>query len=114
MNDSLTSPAAQVIISLIPVVGICMGTAVAIIAIIFKHHEKKMMIAKGEYTKEKFDYKAFSLLFGLLLLGVGLVMTALFALLDRLTPALLGGLIPLAVGVAFLIFYKVFPGFREK
>lgn len=108
------TPAAQVIISLIPIIGIAMGSAVAIMAIIFNHKQKKLMISKGLSPKtEKFDYMSFSLLFGLLLCGIGLVLTVLFALLYRISPALLGGLVPFASGAAFLVFYKIFPGFNK-
>ncbi len=106
MDTSLT-PAAQVIIAIIPIVGIVFGATIVFFAILWRHHEIKQRIKNNSYTPVKFNWRAFTLLFGLCLIGVGLVLTAMFALLEGKTWAMLGGLIPLAIGIMLIIFYKL-------
>lgn len=113
MDTSLT-PAAQVIVSIIPIVGIAFGGILIFFAILWRHHEVKQRIAMGTYTPFKFNFRAFSLLTGLLLVGVGLVLTAMFALLEGMCWALLGGLIPFVLGVMFLLFFKLNPDFKQN
>lgn len=104
MTSSTLTPAAQVIISLIPLTGIIFTTVLIFFALLWHHHETKMLILKGLYTPKKFNLNAFSLLAGLCLIGTGLVLTVLFALLSGLTWALMSGLLPLATGIALTVF----------
>ena len=53
--------------------------------------------------------KLFSLLTGLLLTGIGLVLTLLFWVVQGFSYPLLGGLLPLIIGVSFLVFFKFCP-----
>ncbi len=108
MEQTITSPAAQVIISLIPIVGICIGGIVIFFALLWIHHETKQRIKAGEKAHVKFNYNAATLLCGLLLTGIGLMLTIFFALFDGITPALLGGLIPCTIGICLLLFYKLY------
>jgi len=102
-----TSQAAQVIISLIPIVGIVMGSVVAFFYLLWGHREKVRLIERGLYAPPKFDLEAFCLLAGLLLTCVGIVLTVMFAVLGALSYALLGGLIPLAAGAGLLVFFAL-------
>lgn len=102
-----TSPAAQVIISIIPIVGIVFAAMVIFFALLWKHTEIKMRISKNTYNPANFNWKMFSLLSGLCLVGVGIVLSAVFFLISGLTYQLLGGLIPLSLGVMLLIFNKL-------
>ncbi|MBR1912506.1 MAG: hypothetical protein IJ828_09155 [Treponema sp.] len=104
MTSTTLAPAAQVIVSLIPLTGIVLTTILIFFALLWHHHETKMLILKGLYTQKKFNMKAFSLLSGLCLIGTGLVLTVLFALLTGLSWALLSGLLPLAIGIALTLF----------
>ena len=108
------SHAAQVIMSLIPIVGIAFASLLIFFALLWKHHENKQRISKGTYVPTKFDLRAFSLMSGLCLVGVGLVLTVMFLILTGLSWPLIGGLIPLVVGLAMLIFYKMNPDFSDK
>ena len=112
--DTTLTPAAQVIVSIIPIVGIAFGGILIFFAILWHHHEVKQRIAMGTYTPFKFNFRAFSLLTGLLLVGVGLVLTAMFALLEGVCWALLGGLIPFILGVMLLLFFKLNPDFKQN
>ena len=106
--EQITSPAAQVIISLIPIVGICIGGIVIFFALLWIHHETKQRIKAGEKQPPRFNYKAAALLCGLLLTGIGFMLTVFFALFDGVSPALLGGLIPFTIGICLLLFFRLY------
>ena len=114
-NTIFTSETAQVIISIIPIVGIAIGGIVVFFYILWHHHEVKLRITIGNYKTRPFDLQTFSLLTGLLLTAIGFMLTLLFAIVEKgFSYVLLGGLIPLAIGVSLLIFYKVNPAFKVK
>ena len=106
--EQITSPAAQVIISLIPIIGICIGGIVIFFALLWIHHETKQRIKAGEKPQPRFNFKAATLLCGLLLTGIGFMLTVFFALFDGVSPALLGGLIPFTTGICLLLFYRLY------
>lgn len=106
--EQITSPAAQVIFALIPIVGITIGGIVIFFALLWIHHETKQRIKSGEKAQPKFNYRAATLLIGLLLTGIGAMLSIFFALLDGISPALLGGLIPLTIGICLLLFYRLY------
>lgn len=112
MANTFTSITAQVIISIIPIVGISIGGIVVFFYILWHHHEVKLRIKTGTYQPRTFDLKTFSLLTGLLLTAIGIMLTFLFICIEGFSYVLLGGLIPLAIGVSLLIFYKINPSFK--
>ncbi len=103
--QNVTSAAAQVIIAIIPIVGIVMGCSVVFFYVLWLHRERMLMIEKGTYTPRPVDIDIFSLLAGILLVAVGLTLTIVFILFSSTGYAVLGGLIPLSVGIGFLAFY---------
>lgn len=105
--NSLTSPAAQIIIAIIPIVGIAIAGAVILLAVLWNHTEHKMRIQKGIPENSNFNSKAYILLIGLLLTAVGLALTVFFIIVAGKSNAILGGLIPFTVGIALLLFYKI-------
>ncbi len=107
MEQTTMSAAAQVIISVIPIVGIVMGGLVIFFSLLWHHLEVRKQILAGIYKPERFNLKAYSLLIGLLLTAVGVVLTLFFALAGGVSAALLGGLIPMAVGISLIVFYNV-------
>ena len=113
MNASFVSPAAQVIVAVIPIVGIFIGGVIVFFSLLWHHHEVKLQIKLGSYKKQSFNLRAYSLLFGVLLTVLGAILSAFFALLKGLSPALLGGLVPFATGLALVIFYLVNPDFKK-
>ncbi|MDX9897369.1 MAG: hypothetical protein RBT62_00485 [Spirochaetia bacterium] len=106
MENGITA-ASKVIISVIPIVGIVMGAVVVFFYILWNHREKMLMIEKGSYSPGPFDLYTFSLLSGILLVAVGLTLTTVFIVAASTGYTLLGGLIPLSVGVGFLAFYTL-------
>jgi hypothetical protein len=99
--------AAQIIVSIIPIVGIVMGAVLVFFYLLWSHREKVRLIERGLYEAKRIDIDLFCLLAGLLLAGIGLVLTALFLVLEGASYALLGGLIPFAAGASFLAFFAL-------
>lgn len=108
------STIAQIIISIMPIVGIVIGGVCLFFFLLWHHREVKLQIKTGLFIPVKTDYKAVSLLAGLLLTCVGAVMTLVLGILAKISYSILGGALPFAVGVSLLIFYKLYPPFHEK
>lgn len=102
-----TSVAAQVLVALIPIVGIAMGGIVVFFWLLWSHRERKLIIQQGLWSPPRFDIDMVSLLSGLLLTAVGIVLTALILLVDGIGYPLFGGLIPLSVGIGLLVFVRL-------
>ena len=105
--EQITSSAAQVIISIIPIVGIVMGSVVVFFYLLWNHKRRILLIKAGQYQRPDFDLLSFSLLAGLLLSTVGLALTIFLAIALRVNFGLLGGIIPLAVGIGLLVYYGI-------
>jgi len=110
--EQMSSPAAQVIVSIIPIVGIVMGSAVVFFYLLWSHKRRTMLIKAGQFKPPDFDMLNFSLLTGLLLSTVGLALTVFLAIALGISFGLLGGIIPLAVGIGLLAYYGIKRGDR--
>ena len=64
-------------------------------------------LRNGTYKPQSLNLKNFSLITGLLLCTVGLVLSVLFCIIDGITYSLLGGLLPLALGVGLIIYNRL-------
>ena len=105
--EQTTSYAAQVIISIIPIVGIVMGSVVIFFYLLWNHKRRTLLIKAGQLRRPDFDLLTFSLLAGLLLSTVGLALTVVLAIALGANFGLLGGIIPLAVGIGLLAYYGI-------
>jgi len=103
----ITSAAAQVIISIIPIVGIVMGCVIIFFYLLWNHRRRTLMIKAGHNSKPEFNLNSFSLLSGLLLTSVGVALTVLLSIIEKVSYGLLGGIIPLSMGVGLLTFYLI-------
>ncbi|MDR1429005.1 MAG: hypothetical protein LBI85_01835 [Spirochaetaceae bacterium] len=112
--DQIKSMAAQIIIALIPIVGIVMGSVVVFFYLLWNHRRKVLLIKAGQYSRPDFDLLSFSLLSGLLLVCVGTTISVFLAAFRGLDLALLGGIIPLAIGAALIAFYRMKRGDRTS
>ena len=101
------SSAAQVLIAVIPIVGIVMGSTVIFFYLLWNHRQKTLLIEAGQYQKRDFNFLSFSLLSGLLLSAVGIALTVLLAIIEGASYGLLGGLIPLSMGLGLLAHYVI-------
>jgi hypothetical protein len=99
--------AVQIIIAIIPIVGIVMGSVVVFFYLLWNHQRRILLIKTGHYDKPGFDMPSFSLLAGLLLTSVGLSLTIFLALVQGRNYGLLGGIIPLSVGIGLLVYYGI-------
>ena len=105
--EQIRSSAAQVIVSIIPIVGIVMGSAVVFFYLLWNHKRRTLLIKAGQFQRPEFDLLTFSLLAGLLLSTVGLALTVFLAIAIGVNFGLLGGIIPLATGIGLLAYYGI-------
>ncbi|GAB1483540.1 hypothetical protein MASR2M78_23560 [Treponema sp.] len=106
------SIAAQILITIIPIVGIVMGSLVVFFSLLWHHKRSVLLIKAGSYTPTAFNLLSFCLLAGLLLSFVGLTLSIVLALVEGFGFGLLGGLIPLSVGLSLLAYFGVRHGVR--
>ncbi|MDR2071535.1 MAG: hypothetical protein LBP81_09005 [Treponema sp.] len=99
--------AVQIIVALIPIVGIVMGSVVVFFYLLWNHRRRILLIKTGHYDKPDFDMSSFSLLAGLLLTCVGFSLTIFLALIQGKNYGLLGGIIPLSIGIGLLVYYGI-------
>ncbi|MDR0553255.1 MAG: hypothetical protein LBG76_00445 [Treponema sp.] len=105
--EQASSTAAQVIVAIIPIIGIVIGAVVVFFYLLWNHIRVTLLIKANLYTKPEFDLLTFSLLAGLLLGSVGVALTVFLALVQGLDYGLLGGLIPLSMGAGMLMYYGI-------
>jgi hypothetical protein len=105
--STVPSQAAQVLVTVIPIVGIVIGGIVIFFYLFWNHKQKVYMIQKGMSPQSNFDIDTFSLLSGLLTLGIGFVLSIFFLAIGNSGYDLLGGLIPLAIGISFISFFII-------
>ncbi len=101
------SVAVQVIIAIIPIVGIVMGSTLIFFYLLWSYKQKILMIEKGILKKNPFDFELFCLFSGFVLSGIGICLSLFFYLKEGLGYSLLSGLIPLAIGISLLLFFVV-------
>src|SRR4030043_399545 len=103
----MPSKAAQVIITVIPIVGIVMGGIVLFFFLYWHHKQRVLIIEKGRYEKKEFDFNSFSLFAGLVLASIGICLVVFFVILEGFTYPVLSGLIPFSLGASLLIFFVI-------
>jgi hypothetical protein len=101
------SSAAQVIVAVIPIVGIALGSVLIFFYLLWDYRRKSLLIKAGQYAPPRFDLLSFSLLAGLLLGTVGITLTVFLIIVQGSSYGLLGGLIPLSIGTGLLIYYRI-------
>ena len=110
----IKTSAAQVIIAVIPIVGIFMGSVVVFFYLLWHHRRRILLIKAGQDKKSDFDLLSFSLLTGLLLSSVGIGLTVFLAVMKNTGYGLLGGIIPLSMGIGLLTYYIIKRGDRRS
>ena len=101
------STAAQVIVSIIPIVGIVMGSVVAFFFLLWSYKQRVAMIQNGLYKRTPFDIATFSLFTGLILTAIGLSLILFFIIKNGFAYGVLSGLIPFSLGISLLAFFKI-------
>lgn len=105
--EAIPSAAAQVIISIIPIVGIVMGSIVVFFYLLWNHRQKTRLIERGLYKRIDFDLDAFSVLAGLILFSIGACLVVFFLIKEGFSYGVLSGLIPLSIGISLLLFFVI-------
>jgi len=103
----IPSTAAQIMITIIPIVGIIFGFAIMFSYLFWNNKQKILMIEKGLLKKTDFDLDSFSLLAGLVLLAVGGSLVLFFLFKQGWTYGVLSGLIPFSIGLSLIIFFII-------
>lgn len=101
------SAAAQVLVTIIPFVGIVMGCIVILSYLFWNYKQKILMIEKGINKKSLFDIDSFSLFSGLLLFSIGTSLVIFFLIKEGFTYGVLSGLIPLSIGISMILFFLI-------
>ncbi len=97
----------KIVIYLIPIFGIVFGSSLLFAIFYWWHKQKIELIRAKMYKPMEFDIRVYSFFLGLLLTFTGLVLSIVFIAVLGNTLATLGGLIPLAIGLSLLTFYKL-------
>ena len=84
-----------------------MGSTVVFFYLLWNHRRRTLLIKTGQYKRPDFDLDTFSLLTGLLLGSVGITLTVFLSLVAYPGYGLLGGMIPLSIGIGLLAFYGI-------
>ncbi len=105
--QNVPSAAVNIIVSIIPIVGIVMGSVVIFFYLFWSHRQRMLMIEKGLFARRYFDLRLFSLLLGLVLIGIGASLALFFLLKEGLAYSVLSGLIPLGIGASLIAFFIV-------
>ena len=99
------SAAAQIMITIIPIVGIVMGSIIIFFFLLWRHKQRMELIRQGKKPDDSIDLRSFTLLAGLIAGAVGFVLTVFILFKDGASYSLLGGLIPLSVGLSLAAYY---------
>ena len=94
--------AVQIIIAVIPIVGI-----LVFFYFLWRHRQIMLQIKTNTYIRPAINIRFFCLLLGIMLTVIGCVLFGLFYLIAGIGYILLGGLIPLALGISLILFYAV-------
>ncbi|MCP4138611.1 MAG: hypothetical protein GY754_47080 [bacterium] len=101
------SAAAQVIVTIIPLVGIVAGCTVIFFSLLWNYKQKLLMIEKGLVKQKAFDLDAFSLFSGIILFSIGSSLVTFFIIKEGFTYGVLGGLIPLSIGFGLILYFVI-------
>jgi hypothetical protein len=99
--------ANKIILYLVPNIGIIFGTTLLFFLFLWLHRQKMALIQSGQYKPWTFDLRAYSFFLGLLLTFTGFALSLVFILVMGVSMAMLGGLIPFAIGLGLLTYYKL-------
>ncbi len=105
--ETLPSTAAQIIVTIIPIVGIVTGSIVIFFFLLYNHRQKMLMIEKGGGSNNKFDIDTYSLFAGIILFGIGISLTMFFSIKEGASYSVLSGIIPLSIGFSLIVFFII-------
>lgn len=109
MQPSMSlSNAPQVLISIVPILGVVMGTTLLFFFLLWKYRINRELVQTGQYQPSFWNnLRTLTLLIGSLSFSIGLPLSILFFAVDGVSYTALGGLIPLFTGIGFIMFYVI-------
>lgn len=107
MEANCGENAYKTILYMVPIVGIVFGTTLLFFLFYWWHKQRIELIRNNLYKSREFDLRAYSFFLGLLLTFTGLSISIVFIWVLGKSLALLGGLVPLAIGLGLLTYYKL-------
>jgi hypothetical protein len=105
-NSSPSSNSYKIVLYLVPIFGIVFGSGFLFSIFYWWHKQRIEMIRSNIYKPIQFNLRLYSFFLGLLLTFTGFVLSLVFIMVIGNSLAMLGGLLPLAVGLSLLTFYK--------
>lgn len=90
----------------IPIFGIVFGTTLLFSIFYWWYKQRMELIRLGLYRPLHFDLRIYAFFLGLLLTFTGAVLSFVFMMVFGNSLTILGGLVPLAIGLSLLTFYK--------
>ena len=105
-NSSPSSNSYKVVLYLVPIFGLVFGSGFLFSIFYWWHKQRIEMIRSNIYKPIQFNLRLYSFFLGLLLTFTGFVLSLVFIMVIGNSLAMLGGLLPLAVGLSLLTFYK--------
>ena len=100
-----SSAAAQIIIAIVPLLGVVMGVSAIFFFLLWRYRINKELIKAGQFERRTTrNFRVFSLLLGTVSACIGLPMTVLFWAVEGVSLMMLGGLMPLAAGIGLILF----------
>jgi hypothetical protein len=97
----------KIVLFLVPIFGIVFGSVLLSLISYFWYRQRLELIKANLYKPRGFDFRAYSFFVGLLLTFTGLTLSIVFILVLGNSLAMLGGLIPFAIGLSLLTYYKL-------
>jgi len=104
---SSRSSITEIIIALIPIIGIIGGCFIFFSIFLFYYKQRVLIIKSGNYKPFKPNWNLILLLAGMMNIAFGIAITIVFIINKAYGYELLGGLIPLLVGVAIIFTYII-------
>ncbi|MCB1143528.1 MAG: hypothetical protein H7A24_11430 [Leptospiraceae bacterium] len=97
----------KIVLYSVPIVGIIFGSTLLFFIFFWWYRQRIELIRANLYRPIEFDLRMFTFFLGLLLTFTGFVLTLVFIIVLGKSMAMLGGLLPLAIGFSLLTFYKL-------
>ena len=97
----------KIVLFLVPIFGIVFGSVLISVIAYFWYKQRLEIIKAGLYKPSGFNFRVYSFFVGLILTFTGIALSIVFIVVLGNSLAMLGGVIPLAIGLSLLTYYKV-------
>jgi hypothetical protein len=97
---------AQVLIALIPLIGVIVFGVLAFFFMLWDHQKQMLLIERGERARPR-NFNEKLLLLGIVSFFIGIGLSIFFTLQSGLSDSLLGGIIPVMTGLGIIVYYIV-------